>query len=174
MIFVLNSSIEIWQFKHNLLHTPEYKENMSKSHARAVKSGRLWAAPMRQVETHAANSVTLDLLVWEVKMLESRRACTLVLWLRPFSSSPLRGARQERTGARTESADRAHHRRSGNKASVFMRGAAFLKVRPSIWCGWKGNVDILRWLPVAVAHFCARLPLSLRTKTSGSFKAFRD
>lgn len=37
--------------------------------------------PVRQVETNAANSITLDLLVWQIKSLGSRRACTLVLWL---------------------------------------------------------------------------------------------
>lgn len=66
--------------------------------AQSVKSTGLLLAHMQQVGTKAADSVTLDLLVSEMKMLEPWRACTLVLWL---DSSRLRPQQEKNGGAYT-------------------------------------------------------------------------
>lgn len=57
----------------------------------------------------------------------------------------------------------------GNIASLFIRGATFLKVIESISSGWPGCVDILQYLPVTFAHFDARPSFTHEKTTSRSW-----
>lgn len=57
----------------------------------------------------------------------------------------------------------------GNIASLFIRGATFLKVIESISSGWPGCVDILQYLPVTFAHFDARPSFTHENTTSRSW-----
>lgn len=57
----------------------------------------------------------------------------------------------------------------GNIASLFIRGAKFLKVIESISSGWPGCVDILQYLPVTFAHFDARPSFTHENTTSRSW-----
>lgn len=62
MIFVLiRKVLQHWNVIVQAQYTSLNIKKMYKSNAQSVKS--IWAAPMRQAETNAANSATLDLLV---------------------------------------------------------------------------------------------------------------